>query len=434
MVVINKSIKYIFFLIILTLYIRPSIGFSTYNQTMTITTDDSELEIYYINYEDINNETSCNEWIPSLFIPMLLTIDPSRIKTNEIVSCDAIIPTLSLTKKNAIKVFNYEFLYFNASLGYIRFTSELEKFTYKCFFGLSSKYSNFSNLNDSLILINKLKDNKEIAQKIFSFDKWKIYENLNKIDINFYFGYEPDVFKSKNKDGIIGECEVGKDYYWWGCPFTYMMINNEIINLTNTDEQLYKIYFSTENYNIIFPVNFNKTFINSFNGKCSYNSEHIEEESYFLQCNDTFNKEEFIPLQLISNEMNITIEIDNKIRFNKGKNENRTRIRFEKVDYFILPLIMFKNFHVLFDAENNKIKFFTTNQSILQIKKDKKKNSSNASTIFLIIFIIILIIAIGYGIFWFLKKRRGSVEKNINKYNKFDEDENFQNMNEKRVF
>ena len=41
---------------------------------------------------------------------------------------------------------------------------------------------------------------------------------------------------------------------------------------------------------------------------------------------------------------------------------------------------------------------------------------------------------LSFGVFWFIKKRKGSIEKNINKYNKFDEDDNFKNLNEQRVF
>ena len=52
----------------------------------------------------------------------------------------------------------------------------------------------------------------------------------------------------------------------------------------------------------------------------------------------------------------------------------------------------------------------------------------------LIIFLILLTLALGLGIFWFIKQKRASVEKNINKYNKFEDEDNFQDLNEKRVF
>ena len=105
MVIINSRMKIILFLIILTIYINALSCFSTYNQTMTIQMNNSELEIFHINY-DKNNDTSCKEWIPSLFIPMLLSIDPLNNREDALENCEAIIPTISLTRNNKIKVFN----------------------------------------------------------------------------------------------------------------------------------------------------------------------------------------------------------------------------------------------------------------------------------------------------------------------------------------
>ena len=127
-------------------------------------------------------------------------------------------------------------------------------------------------------------------------------------------------------------------------------------------------------------------------------------------------------------------------RYNQGdkeENENRTRIRYENYDYFIFPLIMFKKFHVQFDAEKELISFYTTDPSILQVKKEEEKNNkeeSKALKIFITILIIILILTVLFIGFLIYKKRKESVQKNINKYNKFEDEENFQDMNEKRVF
>ena len=145
---------------------------------------------------------------------------------------------------------------------------------------------------------------------------------------------------------------------------------------------------------------------------------------------------------MISLSIKITIEIDSQKRFDENKTSDKTNIRYEKVDYFILPLIMFKNFHIQFDAENDTIKFYTEEKGILDVpeeeeEEDKKSNnnSSNVGAVFLIIFIIILVIALSFGVFWLIRKRKGSVEKNINKYNKFDEDDNYQNLSEQnKVF
>ena len=84
-----------------------------------------------------------------------------------------------------------------------------------------------------------------------------------------------------------------------------------------------------------------------------------------------------------------------------------------------------------------------SNKTILELKKEEEDNSerkeeendsTNVGKIILIIFIIILILVLGFGVFWFVKKKRASAEKNLNKYNKFEEDDSFQNMNEKKVF
>ena len=151
------------------------------------------------------------------------------------------------------------------------------------------------------------------------------------------------------------------------------------------------------------------------------------------------SKKDYINLKLIDDHMIITTEIDNLKRYSPDNQmkSNQTRIIFENIDYFVFPLIMFKNFLVQFDLDKEIISFFTTDESILEIIKNdsNKEYNSNIGTIFLIIFIILLILALGFGLFWFIKKRGSSVEKNINKYNKFEEDDEvLKNMNEKRVF
>ena len=118
--------------------------------------------------------------------------------------------------------------------------------------------------------------------------------------------------------------------------------------------------------------------------------------------------------------MNITLEIDNINRFSTIIDENKTetRIIYEDFNYFIFPLIMFKKFHVQFDAENDIISFYTNDASILQVKKEKEieKEKENNGFIFLLIFIIIIILGIGYGIFWFIRK----IKRKRNKLDKID--------------
>ena len=435
----NSKKNYLFFFIFFVF----NVGLSNNNYTMTVPINDKELPNFYIN-NNLNTDSNCKQWIPSLYNSFLLIFGDYDQQEESHKNVIAKVPALSLTDTIDADIYFTGLLgYLNVTLGVIRFFDTLEQLRGNCYLGLSNKIGNFS-LDDDSILIYKLGKQGNF-RNIFSFDKWEVDINKNEIKQNFYVGYEHSIFTLKNdNDGIIGECDVNKDYKYWGCSFSYMIINNNTMNtmnLTKSNGELYKIYFSSENHNIIFPKSFLTRFNKSIEGKCSYDPKNPTLESFFLSCNDDlFNSEKYISLKLISEDMEITIEIDNKNNYRLGNfdTKNKTRIRFESdTDDFILPLIMFKKFHIQFDAEKNKIKFYTTNSTLLKNKKEKKndnKKSSNVGTIFLIIFIIILILAIAIGVFWFVKKRKNSLEKNINKYNKFDEDDNFQNMNEQRVF
>ena len=131
--------------------------------------------------------------------------------------------------------------------------------------------------------------------------------------------------------------------------------------------------------------------------------------------------------------MNITIEIDSADRFlrNYDYKHNKTRIRFFEGDYFIFPLIMFKNFHVQFDAENDLIKFYTTDDSILSLPKEEEKNNPKGFPKVLLAFIIVIIIlvvsVVGFIIYRSLKKKNtDNIQKDIKKIEDIEE---FHNMN-----
>ena len=428
-----NSRKIIYFLLVF-FFINIKISKQINIFKISISSNETDLPILIIKSSDILGE---KDIIPSLLSPILLINedfkDESTVQyiyanftiNNKIENTSWVLQNLTMLKE------------YNVVAGNKRFGNPLEN----CYLGLSSK--NWTFLNNSQILLNRLKEKDKSFQRIFSFDKWFIDKKNKLIITSLIIGDVNDHFKLNNTDinGIIGECQVDKDYYYWGCPFTDMQFNNNITNLKKENStEYYKIYFSSEEYIIRFPISFNKTFHNITGGKCKNLTDIVDSIDYLLTCDNFFNEEGYAKLTLISKNMNITIQIDNKKRFSKGEDDKftKSRIKFENIDDFILPLIMFKEFDIQFDAENDKIKFYTTDKSILQVKKEKEKEkekkSSNAGTIILIIFIIILILVLGFGVFWLIKNRRGSVEKNINKYNKFDEDENFQKMNEQRVF
>ena len=383
--------------------------------------------------EDKKNINEC-KWIPSLNNPLFLVPHTIVLDNPELKDNIKIIKSILFKEANfGIVLYNYPILnYNNAFLARPRATNIGQN----CYFGLSNGLSEYEYLIEDDITLNKLKNNSEITNKIFSFSKWPL-NSKEEIITNLYFGDIHENFNST--EGIIGTCDSDKEDPFWGCNFSYISFNNNSIDLKkdDDDDDYYKIFFSSEIYDILIPETFRKNFNIVTDNAC------LENDFGEISCNQSFfNNKQYAEIELIyEDKMNITIEIDNVNRFlnENEENENLTRIKFGNYEHFFLPLIMFKNFHIQFDAENYKINFYTTDNRILQVKKDKKreenkKGSSNAGMVFLVIFIILLALALGFGIFWIIRRRRNSVEKNINKYNKFEDEENYQDMNAKRIF
>ena len=95
---------------------------------------------------------------------------------------------------------------------------------------------------------------------------------------------------------------------------------------------------------------------------------------------------------------------------------------------------MLKNFHTQFDVDKKIISFFTTDTSILEIKrkeskstdepgKDEPKGISLWLLVILIILGILLIIGIGYGGFLLYKKKHPNLEEKFNKYSRFNNED-----------
>ena len=378
------------------------------------------------------SNSKCKQWIPSLINPISvydrsITIDDLPLFLESFMLS---LPNFPALKPIELILYFYQLFNEENANGILGKVVRSQDFK-NCFFGLCSGISNYSILQENDTNLNILRNISKFEKIIFSFDNWTLSSNNLSITSKLYFGDIHDNFNST--EGIIGSCDADKNDPYWGCLFKKMSINNISTDLTKGPDIYYKIYFSSENHDIIMPITFKPKFIEITTNFCEVKANN---EIYCNFDNDT----NFFNLELIDEKMNITLEIDNLNRYSLEKKEdkqNKSRIIFGESEFFIFPLIMFKRFHVQFDAETYKISFYTTDESILQIKKDKKedkKGSSNAGTVFLVIFIIILILGLSFVVFWFIKKRRNSFENNINKYNKFEDEENFQNMNDKRVF
>ena len=334
-----------------------------------------------------------------------------------------IFPFLWNSEETRVRFYSYIFLnkYQNVALGKERLTEYINN----CYFGLSLGSKNSYDLNEEYYLLNQLSNSTQINQKVFSFDKWNI--NQNSILTNFYFGDIHENFKS-NK-GNIGSCE-NLEYPYWGCSFKEIIINNNddrTISLEYEDGKYYKIYFVTETNDIIFPEVFRGLFYYASKGKCKY--YYNSEDKYLLYCNDK-EKKGYIPIKFINDNMNITGEIDILDRFNIESQTEKTLVTFDDINYIVLPLIMFKNFHIQFDGNNNIISFYTTDNSILEIRKKQKSNNKGLSKAVIAVIIISIILAItiiGFLIFIYIRLRKESNIKKTEK--KIEEIQEFQKMN-----
>ena len=338
--------------------------------TMEIQANDTEMDVFHIN-----NDKICR-WIPSLLFPVLVVdqqkTDISVIKISEDVSYEMINPVLNFGKKIQGYLFYFSFLKegLNATLARPK-SSYLIKDV--CYIGLCSR-KGLTQIPENYTLLNHLKNKGGIFEnKIFSFDKWELINNDEVLQTHFYFGDSHEHFVTEDENAIIGNCTTNQDDLYWGCIFTNISFNGNIIDLKNGDN-FYKIYFSSESHKIIFPLDFESNFNYLTYNRCSFDHDHLEEEFRYVSCNDFFNEKGFANITLMDKKMNITLEIDNVNRYNHlEKDKNKTRILYKEVDYFIFPLIMFKNFHVQFDAETNSINFYTTDSSILQVKEEEEK-------------------------------------------------------------
>ena len=398
--------------------------------SFTISIDfNSNSEGLYINNVNEIETSPCQKWIPSLFIPTLLISFIHKIPKGDDISGTSFNLNLPFYLKNKIfkvsLIDNVPFLKPEYSGSLMK--AVLESFD-QCYFGISPGFDNAEHLEEKYYVLNKLKNLTLIKEKIFSFEKWDSEINPKS---KFYLGEFNEIFSS-NK-GNIGTCENYPNDAHWGCSFKKMIFNDINIPLTDEDGNLYKIYFASETHNLIFPKSFEKTFADQTNNSCQ-----IESNNY-LKCKNYFDNSKYLPLQLTEGNDNfiITGEIDNLNRYSSYEESNKDLVRItfdEKISYIILPLIVFKNFDIQFNAEKGQISFYTDNSTILSVKKKVNESSFSVGLFFIIILIILLILALGIGFHMFFIKKKRCVERSINQFSKFEDEESYNNINEKKVF
>ena len=390
----------------------------------------------YITFDlfaDINNKELaplkfkikylCDNWYPSLLNSLLITPEGQMDEYQKQYIGKIDIANIYYRDKN-FQCTLYEFLFndeYNIYLG----SCNLNEFN--CYYGLAPSIPKTSTgLNKDQYNLLKLKNNDDIKELIFSFDKWQIKDD--KISSTLYLGGSHDHFNSN--EGYVGNCNI-TDKEYWSCAFKEIIFNNVKIPLAKDDKSSYNIYFSSEDNNIVFPNTFKSLFTEASNGKCKAS---IYSNIYHLGCEDLTGGE-YIPLKIIGEDMNITAEIDYSKNYCKDKETNKykTRIKFESIKYIIFPLMMFKKFHVQFDGVNKKISFFTEDKSILEVPEKPAEGKSSILTVLLVILIILIVLAIAFLVYHYIGKLRGnSLEKSINECNKYEDD--FRNINDNSNF
>ena len=419
-----KMEKYvnIFFLCCLFKIFSSTLELETFD--VTIKLNDIELEGLFI--DDKSEKNICEYWTPSLFMPLLYV--SKDIDTKD----EILIPEYSekelfypvFFKNKSISFYTYDDTNFLNN----KFQSKLMKDIYhpliSCYFGLSLGINNFVELKEEDVTLNYLKEKTFINKKIFSFDIW----DLNKNKTAFYLGDSHENFNTNT--GIIGTCESYSKDSPWGCSFKTMLFNNINIPLEDNDGALHKIYFSSETHYFIFPNSFKDIFKNSTSNSCFPTNDN------YLSCPEFFKVSKYFPIQMTEKNDNfvITGQVDSILRFNTEEKDKKdyARIQFDDINCIILPLIVFKEFHVQFDAESNLIKFYTKDSNILKVKEIKKEGSS-ALTIFLVILVILILLGLSIAAFLFIKNKRNT-ESNINKFSKFEDEEDYQKIKKKNVF
>ena len=371
----------------------------------------------------MNIKYLCDNWYPSLLNSILIVPD-SQLDGYQIQYIKNIEIANAYYKDKNSQCTLYEFLFnneYNIYLGLCNFND------FKCYYGLSPSVPKASTgLEKEQYNLLKLKNNNDIKEFIFSFDKWEIKDN--KISSKLYLGGSHKNFNSN--EGYVGSCNI-TDKEYWSCAFKELIFNNVNIPLAKDDKSSYNIYFASEDNNIAFPNAFKNLFPEASNGKCE---AKIYGDVYHLSC-ENLTKGEYIPLKIIGEDMNITAEVDYSTNYckNKGNNPKKTRISFEPIKYIIFPLMMFKKFHVEFDGVNKKISFFTKDKSILEVPEKPAEEKSSILTVLLVILIIVVVLAIAFVIYHYIRKLRGnSLEKSINECNKYEDD--FRNINENSNF
>ena len=296
---------------------------------------------------------------------------------------------------------SYSFYFgYSTNLDSINFAKEI-RFPELGFIGISKNNNNNNNNNDNdkYNFMNQLIEKEIIKNRFIYFEKFKNGTTFRTISL----GYYPEKFKniSDNDSNIIFECKMNDTYKTNRiCKSTRIIFgsfntseefkNNSIIIDENID-----FTYNTNNYHI-FPIKYKEIFENKI--KDIENCSYVNWYYYSLWACE--NKENFPKISLVINHT--IINMHNILFENLGIGYPYLIILFKDIDKIELSVqqMVYKGFSVLFDDENDIIKFISNNTGDIihtdyDNDDDKKKDpETNYLIYFIIVFIIIIIFVI----------------------------------------
>ena len=282
------------------------------------------------------------------------------------------------------KSYSFYFGYSNNSDS-INFAKE-NRFPELGFIGISK-----NKTDNKYNFINQLIEKEIIKKKLIYFEKFNNGTTFRKISLGNY----PEIFKNNNNDSIF-ECKMNDTFKTnricksnriiFGSFNTLEEFNNNSIEINENIDFTY----NTNNYHI-FPMKYKEIFENKI--KDIDNCTFINWYYYSLWACE--KKENFPKISLVINHT--IINMHNILFENLGIGFPYLIILFKDIDKIELSVqqMVYKGFSVLFDDDNDIIKFISNNTlDIIHTDYDKDDEKKDPETNYLLYFILVLIIII----------------------------------------
>ena len=302
------------------------------------------------------------------------------------------------------KSYSFYFGYSNNSDS-INFAKE-NRFPELGFIGISK-----NKTDNKYNFINQLIEKEIIKKKLIYFEKFNNGTTFRKISLGNY----PEIFKNNNNDSIF-ECKMNDTFKTnricksnriiFGSFNTLEEFNNNSIEINENIEFTY----NTNNYHI-FPMKYKEIFENKMKDieNCSFVNW------YFYSLWACEKKEIFPNISLVINHT--IINMHNVLFENLGIGFPYLIILFkdniDKIELSVQQMV-YKGFSVLFDDENEIIKFISNNTNdIIHTDYDKEKEDDSNYLIYFIITFIIIIIIVAIDIILICKKPKSNIDNDL---------------------